>query len=116
MYVCMYVCMYECMYVADSPVGEGARWQSRLIKWILRYRVRAPASALALSKEMVVCPRFSMCNPLPVSLWLWIWGLSNLCDDVLCVYVCMYVCSRPFLVNTITSVRLKIFVSNLVQT
>ena len=40
-----------------------------------------------------------------------------------CVYVCMYVCMcvckyvcRLFLVNTITSVRLKIFVSNLVLT
>ena len=31
-----------------------------------------------------------------------------------CMYVCMYVC-RPFLVNTITSVRLKIFISNLVH-
>ena len=32
-----------------------------------------------------------------------------------CMYVCMCVC-RPFLVNTITSVKLKIFISNLVHT
>ena len=29
-----------------------------------------------------------------------------------CMYVCMYVC-RPFLVNTITSVKLKILISYL---